>query len=53
MTIGAGWSGKDKIGRELTIQSPHPSHPKKLNDSFKNIDDKMAQTTTESAPKGV
>jgi hypothetical protein len=42
----------DKMG-ERTIHSPHPSHPKKLNDSLRNIDERIAQTTTESAPRGV
>ncbi len=37
----------------LTIHRPHPTQPKKLSVSFKNIEDKIAHMTTERAPSGV
>ena len=36
-----------------TMHKPHPSHPKKLSFSLRNIDDRMAHMTTERAPRGV
>jgi hypothetical protein len=38
---------------EQTIHRPQPSHPKNVSFSFKNIEDKMAQMTTDKAPSGV
>jgi hypothetical protein len=35
------------------MQSAQPSQPKKVRVSLRNIEDKMAQITTDKAPKGV
>lgn len=35
------------------IHCAHPIHPKSESFSFKNIDDRIAQMTTDSAPIGV
>jgi hypothetical protein len=35
------------------MHNAHPSHPKNVSFSFKKIDERMAQITTERAPSGV
>ena len=35
------------------MHKPHPSQPKKVSFSLRNIDERMAQMTTERAPRGV
>jgi len=36
-----------------TMHNPQPSHPKKLSFSLRNMEESIAQTTTERAPRGV
>lgn len=36
-----------------TIHSPHPSQPKNVSFSCKNIEERIAQMTTDNAPRGV
>ena len=43
----------DEVEARRTIQSPHPSQPKNVRVSLRNIEDRMAEMTTESAPSGV
>lgn len=38
---------------ERTIHNPHPSQPKKVSFSLRNIEERIAQMTTDNAPKGV
>jgi len=44
---------KDDIGSRRTMQRPHPSQPNSVSVSLRNMEDRMAQTTTERAPRGV
>ena len=43
----------DKVEARRTIQSPHPNQPKNVRVSLRNIEDRMAEMTTERAPSGV
>jgi len=45
--------GPDETEDRRTIHSPQPSHPKNVRVSLRNIEDRMAEMTTESAPSGV
>ena len=38
---------------EPTIQRKHPIQPKNVRDSLRNMDDRIAQITTDKAPRGV
>jgi hypothetical protein len=35
------------------MHSPHPNHPKNVSVSLRNIEERIAQMTTERAPRGV
>ena len=42
----------DDVDARGTIQSPHPSRPRDMRASLRNIENRMAEMTTESALNG-
>lgn len=50
MSVSGFNGGKRLI---LTIHNAHPTQPKKVRFSFKNIEERIAEITTDRAPSGV